>query len=545
MSKLQLEYPRGEVLAGKYEVLERLEQGPLGVTYRVQASQGGKTLRLLLLDPAVAGKDEKDAIIEAVKVARGLSEPHLLKVGELGQHNGVAYVTTEDFSAPTLRSFLAERRSAGEPLQFREAAQITIQILEACRAVHEAGQTFRGLRPEHILVASRRTGPGGKNLVADVRVLHAGLWNLVPTGALAEDEFNRGETQYVAPELKSFNPKTGPRADLYSVGVIFYELLVNAPPVGSYQLPRSRRPELPPLADPICQKALSSAPEDRYATARELIVALQSAAVVKTDDGTEELPATRGIHPAVWAVAVFALFALAYILLSGRTDPQEAAIAKDNALRNRVREQHAKPTTEEVNALLARHPANMMFIPEGKYVAGRLHQEKAVTESIAEVRDLPAYLIDIFEQPNLSGAPPKRGVSFAEAEKTCAAEGKQLCSAEQIEKACKGPSNLIYGYADAFNPETCGKGPADSHNAGALGECKSGWGVYDVAGNLREWTRTPKGDGRVIVKGGLPNAPENGSRCAFGTDVSVNFTDDTIGFRCCRDADAPAVPAKP
>ena len=192
--------------------------------------------------------------------------------------------------------------------------------------------------------------------------------------------------------------------------------------------------------------------------------------------------------------------------------------------------------SEPYAAILALNP-NMMLVPAGPYVQGRLHQEVEVRagEPLAEKAELPAFLIDVFEYPNLQDAPPKRRVSHADAQRLCAEQGKRLCTAAELEKACKGPSNRIYGYDDAWSPSTCGQGVEDIQPSGKRRDCKSGWGVYDLAGNLREWTSTPKGEGRVLVKGGLPDTPALGTRCAFSTDLSTAYTDDTLSFRCCKD----------
>lgn len=520
MNRLQLEYPNGEFIAEKYEVVERLEKSPLGVSYRVRHSKSQRLLRLVLLDPETAGKDAKDRIIEAVKTAKAVVDPNLLKVGELGQHNGVAYVTMEDFAGRTLRELLAENKVKGSHFTFQEAAQITVKILEACRAVHDAGHTIRALRPEYVLINLRRTGPGGRNAVADVRIPAVGLWDLVPVGTLAEDEFNRGETQYLAPELKSFNPKTTPRADVYSSGVMFYELLVGSPPLGTFQLPRQRRPDLPDIVDSITERAMASAPEDRYPNVRDFMAAIQQTFRGPMED--EPVRAT-GVHPLLWVIGAVVVLGIGALLFMGG-DPKDAAISADNALRNELREKSGSPVPFK----------DMILIPAGPFVLGRLHQESGVAgEPEAEVKELPAFLIDAFEYPNTPNAVPKSNVTATEAAKTCEQQGKRLCTSEEFEKACKGPSNQIFGYADRFDPARCATEGGKVYPSGSHAECKSGWGVLDIAGNLREWTSTPRGDGRNLVKGGTPAGQEQFARCAFSTDESAAFAEPNLGFRCC------------
>ena len=82
----QLEFSRGEVLAEKYEVVDLLDESPLGVTYRVKHLKSGKYVRMMLLRPKIAGREQKDQIVAAFKKAKQITHPHLVKLGELGEH---------------------------------------------------------------------------------------------------------------------------------------------------------------------------------------------------------------------------------------------------------------------------------------------------------------------------------------------------------------------------------------------------------------------------------------------------------------------------
>jgi serine/threonine protein kinase len=538
LSTLKLEYQRGEILASKYEVIDLLDRGPLGFSYRVKHVESGRYVRLLMLSPTLAGRDQKDDLIAAVKTARQVTHKSVIKTGELGQHQGVAYITMEDFDGETLRDLMQKARSEGQKFDVREAAQITIGILEAAQALHEQGHVFRALRPEYVLVRIRRTGPRGTNVVVDVRVLGAGLWDLVPSGSLAEDEFSRGEAQYIAPELKSFNPDPSPRNDLYSAGVMFYELLVGAAPLGTFQLPRQRRPELPKHVDDVCELALANSPDDRYPSARDFIADIQR--IFQAEEQPDEKTTSR-VSPLVWVLGALMVVAFSVVLYQSRQDPYDAGMQADLKLRKEVLEKHPKPTEAEMTAMLERHPPNMAYVPAGPYVAGKFHHEIDVLspEPNAEVRELPGFLIDYFEYPNLLDAPPRHGVTFDEAAKLCADAGKRLCSADEFEKACKGPLNKVYGYGDTWDADFCGNGIEGVHPSGQLRDCKSAWSVYDIAGNFREWTSTMRGENRALVKGGLAQAAVRGTRCAFSSDESTAFSDDSISFRCCRDLDAP------
>jgi serine/threonine protein kinase len=537
----KLEFQRGETIAEKYEVVDLIDESPLGVSYRVKHLKTGRYIRLTLLRPTIAGREQKDAILAAYKAAKSVQHPNLVKLGELGEHNGVAYLTYEDFEGTTLRELMQEYKIAGRDFGVKEAAQVTKQILDAAAAVNASGQVFRALRPEYVLVNVRYTGPRRQTFLATCKVFGACFWDLVPSATLAEDEFTRGEAQYLAPELKSFEPVPTERSDIYSVGVILYEMLVGSAPVGTFQLPRSRRPELPQHVNTVVELALAQAPEDRYQTSLDFATDLQRTFQNANLEKSEKKPLISALG---WGlmVAIVALFGL--ILYNLQSDPVKVALAKDSQLRQQMMEEHDRPSSAELKQIESQHPANMVYIPAGPYISGRLHSEESVNtsaqEPLAEVTEVDAFLIDIFEYPNTPGAPPKTEVGFTDAETLCATAGKRLCSASEWEKACKGPRNLVYSYGDAYDPEYCGEGVEDTYASGDRTECKTDWRAFDMSGNHREWTNTVhRKETRRIVKGGIRSNPVKGTRCAPSTDESVGFNSKTLSFRCCRDADAP------
>jgi serine/threonine protein kinase len=537
----KLEFSRGEVIADKYEVVDLLDESPLGITYRTKHIKTGKYVRLLLLRPRIAGREQKDQLVEAYKKSKALVHPHLVKVGELGEHEGVAYFTYEDFEGGTLRELFQEYRINGKPFALQEAAQITKQILEALEAMHQAGLVMRALRPEYVLISVRYTGPRKQTFVAQTKLVGAGFWDLVPAAALTEDEFTRGEAQYIAPELKSFEPVATPRSDVYSAGVIYYETLVGTAPVGSYQLPKVRRPDLPDHVNTVVELALAVSPDDRYVSCSDFASDLErtfSEGAFLESTGRRPL-----ITPIGWLLALALVVFIGVIAFALRKDPAQAAEVADAAIREQVyREvQESTPPPDEFKGVYARHPPNMVYIPAGPFVEGRLRQDpnSVSSEPLAERRETRGYLIDVFEYPNLKDSPPKFDVTYEEAERLCKEGGKRLCTAEEWERACKGPRSLVYSYGDTYDPEFCGEGLEDFYPSGKLDKCKSEYNVFDLSGNFREWTSTSKKPGRSLVKGGLRGSPEKGTRCAQAEDESVNYTDKSLSFRCCRDVEAP------
>ena len=538
------EFSRGEVLAEKYEVVDRLDRNPLGVTYRVKQLDSGDYAQLVWLNSAICAHEK--LVEQAYSIARSLSHPHLARVLDLGRDGEGWYYTFEDFDGTSLRELLVEYQINDKQFSLKEAAQICMQILEALVAMHRSGQILRALRPEYVLVNVRRTGPRQQTLVADTKLIGAGFWTLVATQQLAEDEFSRGEAQYLAPELKGFSPIPSNKADLYSAGVILYELLVGQAPVGSFRLPKQARPELPDHINNVIELAIAQAPEDRYPSPQDFIQDIQR--IFQEGPALEpELPTRPLINPVGWGIALVVVLFIGVLLLSLRPDQRQQQEARDTLARNEVlgEIQASRPPPEAFKSMYARHPPNMVYIPKGPFLAGRLHVESDAfhSEPLAEKRYTEGYLIDVFEHPNLQGATPTVGATWAEASALCAEQGKRLCTADEWERACKGPLSKIYSYGDYFDPELCGDGIEGAEASGVRKACRSDYGLYDLSGGFREWTSTEDGDGRMLVKGGLKSQPERGTRCGAATDESALLPDRSIGFRCCRDADSPSVEA--
>jgi serine/threonine protein kinase len=549
----KLEISRGDILASKYEVLDLLDESPLGLTYRVKHLKSGKFVRLILLRSSVAGPEHQEHLKDAFKEAKALQHPNIAKVGELGDHEGISYYTMEDFEGSTLRELLQEYKIAGKQFALKDAAQVLIQILEGLSSIHDTGRVMRSLRPEYILVNVRYTGPRRQNFVAQVKLVGPIFWDLVPSAILTEDEFTRGEAQYIAPELKSFEPVPSPRCDLYSAGVCFYEMLTGTAPIGTFQLPTTLRPELPKHINDVVELSLANSPDDRYQSARDLIHNVQR---TFEQPIVEDPQVSAGVRIAAMVGGIAFVVAIGGLLYAFKGNPELDHKVEDQTLRTEISDFYANSmaSKDELDTIYAKHPKGMVYIPPGPYVNGRLHSSLSDgstdanatrMEPLANKQSLPGFMIDAFEYPNQMNAVPKARVTGIDADRICAEQGKRLCSAMEWEKACKGGGNLVYSYGDTWDPELCGEGftGLNGWKSGANTNCRSQWGVFDMSGGFAEWTGTaPKGDAnRLLIKGGNINV-ERGTRCAFSTDESIAFTDGTMSFRCCRDLDAALIP---
>ena len=178
--------------------------------------------------------------------------------------------------------------------------------------------------------------------------------------------------------------------------------------------------------------------------------------------------------------------------------------------------------------------------------------EMQEAEADAGMIGLSGFSIDRFEFPNMKGALPTVGVSWDEAQELCRSRGKRLCSEREWEIACRGPENFRYGYGNEYEPRRCNvpflhegrwirSGPAAS---GLHSDCVSGHGVYDMIGNVWEWTDGWYDTDRRwrVVRGGSWFNSLNFARVGgrYGLRLSPGYRLDLIGFRCCRSAPAAA-----
>lgn len=185
----------------------------------------------------------------------------------------------------------------------------------------------------------------------------------------------------------------------------------------------------------------------------------------------------------------------------------------------------------------------MRLIPAGTFRFGALAGDGLKNFSDLDQASVTtaAYCIDLYEYPNRKGARPGTNVKFSQAVASCKARGKRLCTEQEWERACKGPSNRHFPYGNAFDADACNTEDAAGQvrqvsDTGSFSKCASGYGVYDMAGNVAEWTDSPFDSGpNRVVKGGAANRPDFATRCAARVEKSPESRDVLIGFRCCAD----------
>jgi len=248
------------VVADRYEILGIVGRGGMGQVFLARDHRTGQEVALKTLHGKYAAdRDIVARFVREATLARQLDHPGIVKLYEAHNWNGVLFYTMEYVHGKTLRQWLCEQHK----LDFGSTVRVLCLVADALEHAHRI-TIHRDLSPENIMVLSD----------GSVRLLDFGLAKL-------DDKFkgltmvgtNLGKMMYMAPEQELDAAGVDYRADLYSMGVIFFEVLVGRTPLPGRNI-RDFRPELPPETDDFLRKALARKPEERFSCAREFREAL-------------------------------------------------------------------------------------------------------------------------------------------------------------------------------------------------------------------------------------------------------------------------------
>jgi hypothetical protein len=257
---------------GDYRLLSLLGRGGMASVYK--AERRGETVALKRPLANFLGDPElMERFLREAEIGRTLNHPNIVRIVDRGRAEGVPYFAMELVPGETLQAFL---RDFGTP-EPRIAVSIVAQVAEALDFAHSKGVVHRDVKPSNIMHL-----PDGTAKVMDFGIARSQrLDGLTVTGAFL------GTPHYAAPETIEGRGSDG-RSDLYSLGVVFYELLTGRKPyVGDtpYTLlqkqvnedaePPSRLKPVPPALEAIVMRLLSRVPDERPASAEELVVALR------------------------------------------------------------------------------------------------------------------------------------------------------------------------------------------------------------------------------------------------------------------------------
>ena len=271
---------------GPYDIVSCIGAGGMGEVYRARDTRLGRDVAIKVLPAEFATDAERLRRFEReAKATAALSHPNILDVHDVGTHEGVPYLVEELLEGESLRDRLARG-----PMPVREAVGIAVQVAHGLAAAHGKHIVHRDLKPANVFITSEGTAKildfGIAKLVESVPVGEADTLTDAPTGAT---DLGRvlGTIAYMAPEQARGMP-VDPRADIFSFGVVLYEMFSGERPFRGEtatdtvaailtQEPPPLPEGVPPALQGVVTQCLAKRPDQRFSSAHDLALALQSA----------------------------------------------------------------------------------------------------------------------------------------------------------------------------------------------------------------------------------------------------------------------------
>ena len=285
------------------EILECLGRGGMGVVYKARQKSLNRLVALKLLaperadDPKFAGRFEKEAHALAA-----LNHPNIIGVYDFGQAGGCYFLLMEFVDGMNLRQLLQSKR-----LTPKEALSIVPPVCDALQCAHDHGIVHRDIKPENLLIDKAGT----------VKIADFGIAKIVGDSEQADGTprtdgtMAHGTPAYAAPEQQDSTVATDHRADIYSLGVVLYEMLTGERPQQNL-VPPSKRVQVDIRIDEIVLRALEKTPELRFQTAADFRTQVEAAGSLPGGSPSGRLPkSTQGFlfQPTQFATANGQFFA--------------------------------------------------------------------------------------------------------------------------------------------------------------------------------------------------------------------------------------------
>ena len=261
----------GKRLDGRYEIHELLGVGGMAVVYRAYDTIDDRMVAIKILKDEFSGNSEfLRRFRNESKAIAVLSHPNIVKVYDVSFGDRMQYIVMEYVDGITLKEYLDQQKE----VRWKEAIHFTVQILRALQHAHEKGIVHRDIKPQNIMLLQDGT----------IKVMDFGIARFARSETRTMTDKAIGSVHYIAPE-QARGDLTDEKADIYSVGVMLYEMITgqlpfeadNAVSVAIMQLqanptlPREINPDIPEGLQDITIKAMQKVPSQRYQSAAEML----------------------------------------------------------------------------------------------------------------------------------------------------------------------------------------------------------------------------------------------------------------------------------
>jgi eukaryotic-like serine/threonine-protein kinase len=259
----------GTLFDGRYTVVRKLGAGGMANVYLAEDQELGRRVAIKILNDRHANDDQfVERFRREAKNAAALSHPNIVSIYDRGEAEGTYYIAMEFIDGRSLKELIVSRG----PAPLTVAVEYARQILSALRFAHRHGIVHRDIKPHNALVDAE-----GRVKVTDFGIARAGTSQMTEAGSIV------GTAQYLSPE-QARGTNVDQRSDLYSLGIVLYELLTGTVPFNGDtpveiamkhlstlpEPPSTRRSDIPRDLDLIVMRALAKDPDDRYQSAEEM-----------------------------------------------------------------------------------------------------------------------------------------------------------------------------------------------------------------------------------------------------------------------------------
>ncbi len=259
-----LQFSQGQVVAKRYTVQQLIGRGGMGCIYKVHDNVLGEVVALKTLLPQfVKDKVVVERFFNEAKIARRLAHPGIVRVHDIGSAAGTVYISMEFLAGRSLRDIL-DNLPLGARMPLGQVLRIFDELCSALEYAHRF-TIHRDIKPENVMVMED----------GSIKLMDFGISKLMANTRLTGASVVMGTPFYMSPEQLRNSRDVDQRADIYSVGVMLYEVLTGNLPTGVPKPASQLHAAVPPDLDRVIEKCVDPEPANRYQTAPELRAALR------------------------------------------------------------------------------------------------------------------------------------------------------------------------------------------------------------------------------------------------------------------------------